>query len=174
MRKAQFCYGWDWGPRLPTVHDVFYDLCDSLGLLVWQDFMFACATYPEEPPEFVTEVEAEARYQVRRLRSHPCVALLCGNNENQWIHDQVHWDDPHDRVPDEVLPRIVAELDGRTPTGRAVPLEATTTPRWRAATATTGRSGTVVLPGTLVRNRGVRPPRKPFPTFVTPRTWEGS
>ncbi len=101
-------------------HDVFYDLCDSLGLLVWQDFMFACATYPEEPPEFVAEVEAEARYQVRRLRSHPCLALLCGNNENQWIHDQVHWDDPRDRVPgalyyDEMLPRIVAELDGRTP-----------------------------------------------------------
>jgi beta-mannosidase len=101
-------------------HDVFYDLCDSLGLLVWQDFMFACATYPEEPPEFVAEVEAEARYQVRRLRSRPCLALLCGNNENQWIHDQVHWDDPHDRVPgalyyDQVLPRIVAELDGRTP-----------------------------------------------------------
>jgi beta-mannosidase len=101
-------------------HDVFYDLCDSLGLLVWQDFMFACATYPEEPPEFVAEVEAEARYQVRRLRSRPCLALLCGNNENQWIHDQVHWDAPHDRVPgalyyDEALPRIVAELDGRTP-----------------------------------------------------------
>jgi len=101
-------------------HDVFYDLCDSWGLLVWQDFMFACATYPEEPPQFVAEVEAEARYQVRRLRSRPCLALLCGNNENQWIHDQVHWDDPRDRVPgalyyDEMLPRIVADLDGRTP-----------------------------------------------------------
>src|SRR5215212_9529004 len=101
-------------------HDLFYDLCDSMGLLIWQGFMFACAVYPEEPPEFVFEVEAEAGYQVRRLRSHPCLALWCGNNENQWIHDQVHWDDPHNRVPGalyyhELLPRIVAELDGRTP-----------------------------------------------------------
>jgi beta-mannosidase len=101
-------------------HDAFYDLCDEKGLLVWQDFMFACATYPEEPPQFVAEVEAEARYQVRRLRSHPCLALWCGNNENQWIHDRTYWDDPHNRVPgslyyDEILPRVVAELDGRTP-----------------------------------------------------------
>jgi beta-mannosidase len=101
-------------------HDVFYELCDSMGLLVWQDFMFACAVYPEEPASFVAEIEAEARYQVRRLRGHPCLALLCGNNENQWIHDQVHWDEPRNRVPGalyyhDVLPRVVAELDGRTP-----------------------------------------------------------
>ena len=64
-------------------HDIFYDLCDSVGLLVWQDFMFACAVYPEESDSFVSEVEAEASYQVRRLRSHPCLALFCGNNENQ-------------------------------------------------------------------------------------------
>jgi len=91
-----------------------------VGLLVWQDFMFACAVYPEEPDSFVSEVEAEASYQVRRLRSHPCLALYCGNNENQWIHDQVHWDDPHNRVHGalyyhEVLPGVVAELDGRVP-----------------------------------------------------------
>jgi beta-mannosidase len=101
-------------------HDIFYDLCDSMGLLVWQDFTFACAVYPEEPDSVVSEVEAEASYQVRRLRSHPCLALFCGNNENQWIHDRVHWDDPHNRVPGalyyhEVLPRVVTELDGHTP-----------------------------------------------------------
>jgi beta-mannosidase len=101
-------------------HDIFYDLCDSLGLLVWQDFMFACAVYPEVPPSFVAEVEAEARYQVRRLRSRPCLALFCGNNENQWIHDRTFWDREDTTVPGalyyhEVLPRIVAALDGRTP-----------------------------------------------------------
>ena len=101
-------------------HDVFYDLCDRLGLLVWQDFMFACALYPEDEPGFVAEVEAEARYQVRRLRSHPCMALWCGNNENQWIYDQVYWQRRLARIPgslyyDDILPRVVAELDGRIP-----------------------------------------------------------
>ena len=101
-------------------HDVFYDLCDRLGLLVWQDFMFACASYPEEPAEFVAEVEAEARYQVRRLRSHPSLALWCGNNENQWIYDRLHWKNRWNRVPgalyyDQVLPRVTGELDGVTP-----------------------------------------------------------
>jgi beta-mannosidase len=101
-------------------HDVFYDLCDSMGLLVWQDFMFACAVYPEEPPSFVAEVEAEASYQVRRLRSHACLALLCGNNENQWIHDRTFWNRDDTTVPGaiyyhDVLPRVVAELDGLTP-----------------------------------------------------------
>jgi beta-mannosidase len=101
-------------------HEDFYDFCNSTGLLVWQDFMFACAVYPEEPPSFVAEVEAEARYQVRRLRSHPCLALWCGNNENQWIHDRTFWDRQDTTVPGalyyhEVLPRVVAELDGRTP-----------------------------------------------------------
>jgi beta-mannosidase len=101
-------------------HDAFYDLCDSMGLLVWQDFMFACAVYPEEPGSFVSEVEAEAGYQVRRLRSHPCLALWCGNNENQWIHDRTFWDREDTTVPGalyyhELLPRVVAELDGETP-----------------------------------------------------------
>ncbi|HEX5848765.1 MAG TPA: glycoside hydrolase family 2 protein [Rubrobacter sp.] len=101
-------------------HDAFYELCDSLGILVWQDFMFACAVYPEEPASFVAEVEEEARYQVRRLRGHACLALFCGNNENQWIHDRTYWDRDDTTVPGtlyyhEVLPRVVAELDGRTP-----------------------------------------------------------
>jgi len=100
-------------------HDVFYDLCDRLGLLVWQDFMFACAMYPEDPA-FAKEVRAEAEYQVRRLRNHPCLALWCGNNENQWIHSQVFWDRADYHVPgslyyDHILPEMVAELDGHVP-----------------------------------------------------------
>jgi beta-mannosidase len=101
-------------------HDVFYELCDRSGILNWQDFMFACAMYPEDPPSFVEEVEAEARYQVRRLRNHPCLALWCGNNENQWIHDQTYWERPDFPVPgslyyDTLLPQVVKELDGKTP-----------------------------------------------------------
>lgn len=101
-------------------HDRFYKECDRLGLLVWQDFMFACAMYPEDDPTFVAEVEAEARYQVRRLRSHACLALWCGNNENQWLHDGRFWNDPAPPAYGElyyhhILPSVVAELDGQTP-----------------------------------------------------------
>jgi beta-mannosidase len=60
--------------------DFFYDLCDELGLLVWQDFMFACNLYPSTP-DFLAEVRAEVDYQVRRLGSHPSIALWCGDNE---------------------------------------------------------------------------------------------
>ncbi len=100
-------------------HDHFYAECDRLGILVWHDFMFACAMYPEDDPEFVAEVDAEARYQVRRLRNHPCLALWCGNNENQWLHERRYWDQPElphygARFYDEILPRAVMDLDDRT------------------------------------------------------------
>ena len=107
-------------------HDHFYAECDRLGLLVWQDFMFACAMYPEDDPDFVAEVDAEARYQVRRLRSHPSLALWCGNNENQWLHDRQYWD--RSELPpygalyyDKILPAAVADLDGQTPYWQSSP-----------------------------------------------------
>ena len=60
--------------------DFFYDLCDELGLLVWQDFMFSCSLYPTTP-DFMYEVREEVDYQVRRLGHHACLALWCGDNE---------------------------------------------------------------------------------------------
>jgi beta-mannosidase len=60
--------------------DHFYDLCDELGLLVWQDFMFACNLYPSTP-DFMKDVKAEVDYQVKRLQHHACIALWCGDNE---------------------------------------------------------------------------------------------
>ena len=60
--------------------DFFYDICDELGILVWQDFMFACNLYPSTD-EFIEEVEEEVRYQVERLQHHACIALWCGDNE---------------------------------------------------------------------------------------------
>ncbi|WP_154171845.1 beta-mannosidase [Vibrio metoecus] len=60
--------------------DTFYSLCDELGLLVWQDMMFACSLYPSHA-DFLREVEQELRWQIPRLREHPCVALWCGDNE---------------------------------------------------------------------------------------------
>ena len=61
--------------------DGFYDLCDELGLCVWQDFMFACAPYPLEDKAFVDNAMIEMEQNVLRLRHHACLALWCGNNE---------------------------------------------------------------------------------------------
>ncbi|XP_066535058.1 beta-mannosidase isoform X2 [Hoplias malabaricus] len=62
--------------------DLFYSLCDQLGIMVWQDFMFACALYPTEQG-FIQSVREEVTQQVRRLKSHPSVILWSGNNENE-------------------------------------------------------------------------------------------
>jgi beta-mannosidase len=61
-------------------NDIFYDLCDELGLLVWQDFMFACSQYPGDK-KFIENVRDEAVENIRRLRHRPSLALWCGNNE---------------------------------------------------------------------------------------------
>lgn len=71
--------------------DEFYALCDELGIMVWQDFMFASALYPTEPG-FLESVRKEVTYQVRRLKSHPSIIIWSGNNENEvalgvnWFH----------------------------------------------------------------------------------------
>lgn len=62
-------------------NDIFYDLCDRNGIMVWQDFMFACSLYPAEG-EMLENIRQEAVENICRLRSHPCLALWCGNNEN--------------------------------------------------------------------------------------------
>ncbi|WP_428961551.1 glycoside hydrolase family 2 protein [Micromonospora fluostatini] len=100
--------------------DDFYDLADDLGLLVQQDFLFACAAYPEEEP-FATEVAAEAAEQVTRLSVHPSLVLWTGNNENIWgWHDWGWQEQLDDRTWGrgyylELLPRIMAELDPTRP-----------------------------------------------------------
>ncbi|VTJ70567.1 Hypothetical predicted protein [Marmota monax] len=62
--------------------DKFYELCDELGIMVWQDFMFACALYPNEQ-SFMYSVAKEVAHQVRRLKSHPSIIVWSGNNENE-------------------------------------------------------------------------------------------
>ncbi len=61
--------------------DCFYEYCDRMGIMVWQEFMFACSEIPEDDPAFVQEITYEAEYQVKRLRNHPCLTLWCGMNE---------------------------------------------------------------------------------------------
>ncbi len=79
-------------------NEVFYDLCDELGLLVWQDFMFACSVYPTGDRAFQANFRREAVENIRRLRHRPCLALWCGNNEME--SGQVDWgwrNDPPNR-----------------------------------------------------------------------------
>ena len=96
--------------------DDFYELCDERGVLVWQDFLFACAAYPEEEP-LRSEVIAEARDNVTRLMPHPSLALWNGCNENIWGYRDWDWAEPiGDRTWGagyyfDILPAIVAELD---------------------------------------------------------------
>ncbi|WP_217141224.1 glycoside hydrolase family 2 protein [Streptomyces sp. AC627_RSS907] len=100
--------------------DAFYDACDELGLMVWQDFLFACAAYPEEQP-LRGEVEAEARDNVVRLMPHPSLVVWNGNNENLWGFRDWDWepelggDSWGEGYYLGLLPRIVAELDPTRP-----------------------------------------------------------
>lgn len=61
--------------------DLFYELCDELGIMIWHDFMFACSMYPGDA-QFLQSVQEEAKQQVQRISHHACMALWCGNNEN--------------------------------------------------------------------------------------------
>lgn len=96
--------------------DEFYRACDEAGLLVWQDFLFACAAYPEEEP-FRTEVESEVRDNITRLMPHPSLALWNGNNENLWFWFLHDWEHALDGATwgegfyTDLLPRLTAELD---------------------------------------------------------------
>jgi beta-mannosidase len=96
----------------------FYDACDELGLLVMQDFLFACAAYPEDDAT-VAEVTGEATEAIIRLRHRASLAIWCGNNENLWGYVDWHWQEvlgertwgAHYYY--ELLPALVRELDGR-------------------------------------------------------------
>jgi len=70
-------------------NNLFYDLCDKYGILVWQDFMFACSMYPGDDA-FLNNVRSEAEDNVKRLRNHACMALWCGNNEIEIAWAQGH------------------------------------------------------------------------------------
>ncbi|MEE2896692.1 MAG: glycoside hydrolase family 2 protein [Planctomycetota bacterium] len=99
----------------------FHDRCDELGVLVWQDFMFACATYPEHE-SFQASVRDEVRHQVERLCAHPSIVLWCGGNENVLAWRNWGW---RERMPEEqawgrtyfteLLPEVVGALDPTRP-----------------------------------------------------------
>ncbi|UPS92920.1 glycoside hydrolase family 2 protein [Bizionia sp. M204] len=100
-------------------NSIFYDLCDAKGILIWQDFMFACAMYPGDA-EFLENVKQEAIDNVKRLRNHASIALWCGNNENSEGWHRWGWQDGRSetekteiwnhylKVFDSILPKTVA------------------------------------------------------------------
>ena len=107
--------GWGGGLYEP---DVFFDACDEEGILVWQDFMFACNDYDSSDATLAAEVALEAEFQVRRLRNHASLALWCGNNEVHALHQLAFgnvekgdwgWSFFH-----ETLPTAVASHSGET------------------------------------------------------------
>lgn len=106
-----------WGGG-PYASDAFYDRCDELGVLVWQDFPFACCTYPTFDRAFMANVKAEATEHVRRLQHRASLALWCGNNELEnglcgprWTDARMAWSD-YSRLFDRLLPAVVASEDG--------------------------------------------------------------
>jgi len=108
-----------WGGGI-YCNNFFYKKCDENGILIWQDFMFACAMYPYEN-SFLESISTEAEFQVKRLRKHPCIALWCGNNEIDEAWHNWAWQVkylPHQnkeiwngywKLFHEILPKIVSE-----------------------------------------------------------------
>lgn len=98
--------------------DKFYDLCDEFGLTVWQDCMFACATYPTFDKQFMANVKAEMEDNVSRLRHHPCIALWSGNNElemglvgkDKWTERSMPLSE-YKSLFDNLIPSVTRKLD---------------------------------------------------------------
>ncbi|GIF26769.1 beta-mannosidase [Actinoplanes tereljensis] len=108
-----------WGGGIYESDD-FYDVCDERGVLVWQDFLLACAAYAEEEP-LRGEILAEARENIARLCPHPSLALWNGGNENIWGHEDWQWKSQLDGATwgagyyYEDFPALLAELDPTRP-----------------------------------------------------------
>ncbi len=100
--------------------EIFYDICNREGILVWQDFLFACAAYSEDPESY-EEVRLEARENIARLTKHPSLFMWCGNNECLEGHQNWGWEDELQGRPwgadyyFDLLPALVQELDGERP-----------------------------------------------------------
>ncbi len=100
-------------------NDCFYDICDELGITVWQDFMFACADIPDDNDEWLENTLAECEYQIKRLRNHPALIYWCGGNEKPGAFGK-----PvklGEKLVDVMLRGLVGSLDPTRPYGRQSP-----------------------------------------------------
>ncbi len=107
--------------------DTFYDLCDELGLLVWQDLMFACSIYPMDNLKFKETLKQELIDNLKRMRNHPCIVLICGNNENETAIE--HWNVPNKEISKQfyieqyidLVPQVVKQYYPNIPYWRSSP-----------------------------------------------------
>jgi beta-mannosidase len=98
--------------------EIFYDLCDKLGIIIYHDMMFSCSTYPSSQ-EFLDEVRKELNYQIPRLQSHPCIGLWAGNNEDfgaiSWYEEsknnRTKYIMDYDRLNNGIVGTKIKELD---------------------------------------------------------------
>ena len=113
--------------------DYFYECCDRCGILIWQDFLFSCAAYPDQLEWFRHEAENEVEYQIKRLRNHPCIALWSGNNECQitiegwgkysYLHEEKKAPFPLGiDIYNKIMPRLVKEFCPDIPYWNSSPL----------------------------------------------------
>ena len=124
-----------WGGGIYEADD-FYDLCDEMGIYIWQDFMFAGAMIPPNDDNFIQNVKEEIKYQIKRLRHHPCIVLWSGNNEideawHNWgwqTQFNLHGDDSakvwnaYSRLFKDSIAAWVKEYDGTRPYTSTSPL----------------------------------------------------
>lgn len=107
--------------------DRFYELCDSLGILVWQDFPFACAIYPTHE-DFYSNVRDEFEDNIKRIRNHPSLALWCGNNEIEYLWNwlkvsagikdenmEKNYKKGYVKLFEQIIPHLLKELDPNRP-----------------------------------------------------------
>ena len=99
-----------WGGGL-FEQDFFYDECDRLGLLVTQDFLMACGSYPEADEEFLRQLRLEAEHACRRLRNHPCLVWWSGDNENGMRADEDMEDYSGRRAAMRTIAPVIERLD---------------------------------------------------------------
>ncbi|MFC4386653.1 glycoside hydrolase family 2 protein [Gracilibacillus marinus] len=140
--------------------NVFYELCDEYGILVWQDFMFACSMYPGDEA-FLDNVKQEAIDNVKRLRNYACIALWCGNNEMdaawaEYIED-AGWGwkqrytkeqrkdiwQAYDQLFHHILPDVIREYDPQTAYWPSSPMQAVTSDKNQHATFDTLTKGDI-------------------------------
>ncbi|MBO4263002.1 MAG: hypothetical protein J5903_04385, partial [Clostridia bacterium] len=103
--------------------DAFYELCDRYGIMVWQDFMFACSDLPEDNDKWVKNAVSECRYQIERLRNHPSVVYWCGGNEKTGSYGLMI--SKGDYFIDCILQGLVYSLDKTRPYARQSPCSLT-------------------------------------------------